>query len=535
MMDPREADPVAALRRLVESVRDHARFNHPAPTMAIVETHISIILLTGPYAYKFKKPLDLGFLDFTTLPRRKHYCEEELRLNRRLAPRHYLEVVSITGPQERPVLGGSGPVLEYAVRMLQFPREMELDRIAAREELTPDLVDRLAEKIARFHASATIADAGSRHGSIESIRDPALANLSQLAADPALAGDERVSLRQLEEWTRVQCHALHARFQARQEHGGIRECHGDMHLGNIVLHDGELVIFDCVEFSEGLRWIDVIDEVAFLMMDLRARAGTGPAWRFLNAWLEHSGDYGGLGVLNFYLAYRALVRAKIASIRLQQPGFKAEARAAETASRQIHLSLARGYSGPRTAALLIAFGLSGSGKTSVTQDLLERLGAVRVRSDIERKRLHGLAALEASGSATGAGIYSEAATGATYGRLAQIAAEVLEAGHCVIIDAACLRREQRACLEGVARERGAPWVILEVSAREATLRRRMNERRKVGGDASEADARVLDYQIANLEPLDGSEQAARIRIDTEAGVEMDSLCGQISSKLVPER
>jgi len=275
--------------------------------------------------------------------------------------------------------------------------------------------------------------------------------------------------------------------------------------------------------------------VAFVMMDLQARAGAALAWRFLNACMGHSGDYGGAAVLYFYLVYRALVRAKISSIRLQQPGLAAEARAKEDASRQAHLALARDYSAPRAAALLVTHGLSGSGKTFLTQGLLENLGAIRVRSDVERKRLHGLGAQERSRSGMAAGLYSPAASRATYDRLARIAAELLEAGQRVIVDAAFLRREQRAKLERVAGERGAPYVVLDVRATEATLRRRMAARLEGSHDASEADAEILDHQIASREGLDAAEQAACIAVDTEAPLGFDVLCERINSRLAPRR
>lgn len=525
----------AALRKLVEAVRDHAHFGHPTAALEIVETHISVILLTGPCAYKFKKPLDLGFLNFSTLADRKYYCEQELLLNRRLAPGHYLEVVPVTGSREHPAIAGGGPVLEYAVRMVQFPREMEFDRLAARGELTSALIDQLADRVEQFHRHAAMARPGSPYGSIESIRDPALANFTQLAANLESRDGERECLRGLEEWTRAQCSALLPQFQLRRDQGRIRECHGDMHLGNMVLHDGELVIFDCIEFSEELRWIDVMNEVAFVVMDLEARGSRELAWRFLNAYLERGGDYGGVAVLRFYLAYRALVRAKISSIRLQEPALAPTARAAETASWQAHLRLADSYAVRQTPALIITHGLSGSGKTRVTQELLQILGAVRVRSDIERKRLHGLPAQAKTGSETAGGIYSPAASQITYARLAQLAALLLEAGHRVIVDAAFLRREQREALQCTARERRVPCVILDFRAAVATLRQRLRARIKDGGDASEADAAVLDYQMTNRETLGATELESSITVETEAPVDLQALRREIMSRLKQRR
>lgn len=529
--DSSTAGDPAPLRQLVEALRDPAHFDHPVHAFEVVETHISIILLTGPYAYKFKKPLDLGFLNFSTLAHRKHCCEEELRLNRRLAPRHYVEVVPITGTRQHPAPGGSGPVLDYAVKMVQFPRDRELDRLAAHGGLTSRMIDQLAGQIERFHRRAAIAPPGTRFGSIESIRGPAQANFAHIAAalEPHAAEFDR--LRPLEAWTQAECSVLAAQFRARRNGGWVRECHGDMHLGNMVLHDSELVIFDCIEFSEELRWIDVMSEVAFLMMDLQIRGHSELAWRFLNAYLEGSGDYRGIRVLRFYLVYRTLVRAKVACIRLRQAGLAPPAQDAEAASFRAHLDLACEYARASIPALIITHGLSGSGKTWLTQELLEALGAVRIRSDIERKRLHGLSADAKTRSGAAAGIYAPPASHATYRHLERLAALPLEAGFRVIVDAAFLRREQRAALESLARERGVPFLILDLHAPMATLRGRIQTRLAGGADASEADVRILEYQIAGREPLDASEHTASIHIDTGTPVDLPALCRQILSRL----
>jgi aminoglycoside phosphotransferase family enzyme/predicted kinase len=512
-------------RALIEALREPAQFGHPITGLEILETHISWILLTGAYAYKFKKPLDLGFLDYTTLAKRKICCEEELRLNRRLAPRHYLEVVPVAGPPSRPMIGGPGEALEYAVKMRQFAREAEFGQLAERGALTPESIDRVARRVADFHRTAATASGEDGFGSAQRIEADALANFAPVAevlsGDPAALG----RLRALQAWTGAAVEALHARFAERLHRGGVREGHGDLHLGNIVLDSGEPVIFDCIEFSAPLRWIDVMSEVAFLMMDLMAHGAKPLAWRFLNAYLEHTGDYAGLGVLRFYLVYRAMVRAKVAAIRAAQGGAVGRGEIARIGTL---LDVATDCARPTAAALILSCGVSGSGKTWLSGELCELLGAVRIRSDVERKRLH-----EVSGAVAqppGEGIYSEAATSKTYRRLAELAGAALEAGCRVIVDATCLRHEQRAMLAHCARSRRVPFVILALKAADASLRERIEHRARAGGDASDADLRVLDYQMSRLEPLDSVEACASLPVRTDVALDIGELAGAIQAR-----
>ena len=285
----------------------------------VVETHISWVLLAGDYAYKIKKAVNLGFLDFSTLEKRRFYCAEELRLNRRLAPDLYLEVVPIAGSADHPVLNGPGPAIEYAVKMRRFPQACLLDQVLLRGELTPETIDAIARRIADFHGRTAIADNESPFGTPERAHLPVAENFAQIR--PRLRDNEDlIRLDELERWSEREYQARFNALAARKARGLIRECHGDLHLGNMALLDGEAVPFDCIEFSDNLRWIDVISEAAFLAMDLQDRGRPDLARRFLNAYLEQTGDYEGLEVLRYYLVYRAMVRAKVACIRAGQDG-----------------------------------------------------------------------------------------------------------------------------------------------------------------------------------------------------------------------
>ena len=501
---------------LVEALRDPRCYPHPVDRLHVVETHISWIVLTGPYAYKIKKPVNLGFLDFGTLEARRFYCEEELRLNRRLAADLYLEVVAISGSPERPRIGAGDRVLEYAVKMRQFREDGLLDRVQARGELLPAHIDALAQQIASFHQACERTLAGAALGSPESILQLARQNFEQVSALLADAAD-RARLERLRDWSESKGRALSDAFGTRQRDGSVRECHGDLHLGNVFLENETILIFDCIEFNANLRWIDVMNEIAFMVMDLWHRDHPDLARRFLNAYLELTGDYAGLATLPFYMVYRAMVRAKVTLIRSVQPDLSVEQKQFDQSEYRRFIRLAERFSTRQRLWIALTHGVSGSGKSHFAQQLLERCDAIRIRSDVERKRIHGLAREAASGSPVGAGLYAEAATRLTYERLSKLAATLLDAGWPVIADAAFVERGQRDLLRAQARRLGVPWLILDLRAPETTLRKRVAERTGRGGDPSEATLAVLEHQIRDKRPLEDDERAHTLEIDTGCG------------------
>jgi aminoglycoside phosphotransferase family enzyme/predicted kinase len=501
-------------RRLVAALRDPAVHGAGVARVDLIETHISDVLLTGTFAYKLRKPVDLGFVDFTTLELRRRFCEQELALNRRLAPELYLDVVAITGTPDRPVLGGDGPAIEYAVKMREFPQDALASRALERGELGTAEVDALAAIVAAFHGRVGVAPPDGAFGAPAEVLRAALDNFAQL--DP-LCDDpgERAELRALRDWT-VAEHARRAdAFARRLRDGFVRECHGDLHLGNIALVDGALAVFDCIEFSERLRWIDVMSEVAFTAMDLVDRKRPDLAWRYVNRWLEITGDYAGVAVLRFYLAYRAMVRAKVTRLRTAQlaPGTPHGALDAEHMG---YVDLARAFASPPRPALVVTHGLSGSGKTAVTQAFVERAGAIRVRTDIERQRLLGVGGAARGGSAIGAGLYTAEATRATYARALALAAAIVQAGHVAVVAGTFRLRAQRDRARETAAKAGVPFAILDFVAPDAMLRARVVARAREGTDASEADLDVLAHQQAAHEPLGDDERAAVVAWDAAA-------------------
>lgn len=506
-------------RQLIRALQRPEAFPHPAADIGCIETHISSVVLAGQDVYKVKKPLDLGFLDFGTLEKRRAACEEELRLNRRTAPEVYLDVVPITGSIEAPRIGGAGEPIEYAVRMRRFAQEALLARRLETGGLAPEVFERLAVHVVTFHDAAAVAAPGEGFGDAQAVHFPVRQNFAQLREfidDAALLAQADVA----ERWSEAQFAQLEPIFERRLAEGRVRECHGDLHLGNLILLDGEPRLFDAIEFSAGLRWIDVAADVAFLVMDLQRRGRADLAARFLNAWLERTGDYDSLRVMRYYIAYRAMVRAKIAAIRLGQ--LDGEERAACLQECRDHVALAVAQGKAAQPFLAIASGVSGSGKTSQSQGLVEARGVIRVRADVERKRLFGLAAEDSSATVPG-GIYTAEASRRTYARLAEVAAGAVMAGWPVLVDATFLRRSQRASFAELARRLQAPFVILAFDAPVATLRARVVARAAQGGDASEADVAVLEMQYAQREDVSAAERDVALAVDTGSSVSWPAL------------
>jgi len=509
---------------LIAALQNPALFPHPVEEFQVIETHISWVLLTGPYAYKFKKPVNFGFLDFTDLAARKHYCEEEMRLNQRLTKDLYLEVLPITGSAETPQLGGNGSAFEYALKMLQFPQSQLLGEVQARGELTSAHIDALAEQIAHFHLNAPQVPQEHPLGTPEAIMAPVRQNFEQargMLADKA----DLLQLAALEAWAESSFERLKPLLARRKAEGFIRECHGDIHLGNATLLDGEVVLFDCIEFNEPFRLIDIASDAAFLAMDLEDRGLKSLARRFVSAWLEQTGDYASLELLNFYKAYRAMVRAKVSLFRLAQES-DAVQRAAILRQYRSYACLAESYSAIPSRFLAITHGVSAVGKSHVAMRLVEAFGAIRLRSDVQRKRLFGEQAATQQGQLS-AGIYSQDASAATYSCLHQLADAALRAGFPVVIDATYLKHAQRDDAWHVAEEAGVPFLILDCQAPDAVIAGWLALRQSEGLDPSDATLEVIQTQQASREALDAEELLHSKRVDTHDGSSLDSLVKRI--------
>ena len=497
------------------------------PEAEIAETHISWVVLTPEDAYKFKKPVNLGFLDFSTLAARHEDCETELALNRRFAPALYLDVVAITGTPEHPVLSGQGDPIEYAVHMRRFDRAHELEAELARDAVTAADMRGFAFDIAQTHQSAPPAAEDSGYADLPAIFDPIHTCCQALISD---APDEsfRSEAEALADWVDSQRQALGDALAVRCREGRIRECHGDLHVGNIVRHEGRLTAFDCIEFNAALRHVDPISDIAFLVMDLDLRQQSRLANVFVDAWLECSGDFAGMRAFALYLAYRSLVRAKIALIARGQAASGADSEAHTDRARR-HLNLASEYSRRHgKPTLFITHGLSGSGKSWFAARVVERFGALRLRSDVERKRLFGSAGRAADTEAAGS-LYTPDHSDRTYAYLLDSADLLLRSGHSVLVDAAFLDPTRRRPFRELASARGAQFVILDTVAPPEVLEARLTKRSRSGEDPSDADVEVMRAQLADYEPLGDREADTAIRIDTSVTSDVDAALESIAA------
>lgn len=531
---------------LIRALQNPSVFPHASDHWQLIETHISWVILAGPYAYKIKKALDLGFLDFTTLDKRRFYCEEELRLNSRLAPDLYLTVVPITGTAEQPQLGGSGAAFEYAVKMRRFSQRELLSEMAEHNRLKDAHIDQIVTQVAKFHLDIPSASAETPYGTPEHVHAPVVENYVQILEHTSKPRHVQW-INHLKAWTERQYRLCYQQFEHRKQQGFVRECHGDMHLGNIAMVDDVPVIFDGIEFNPDLYWIDVMSEVAFLFMDLEDHAKRDYAFRFLNGYLELSGDYSGLRVLRYYLAYRATVRAKIASIRLlQQPDHDLKPLSMEGSMQgsmegsmekslgnfERYLQLAMSYTQPQRRVLLITHGLSGSGKSTLSAPLSGHMGAIRIRSDRERQRLFGKGQQNGVAADIDSGVYSSDATSQTYATLENLAKGILESGYPVIIDATFLNRSQRQPFKQLARRLAVPLRILYFHADAAELKKRVAARQREGRDISEAGLKVLEHQLEVYSGLDADEQSDTITIDTQSTRDSQEILALVTNSLL---
>jgi aminoglycoside phosphotransferase family enzyme/predicted kinase len=502
-------------------------FTHPITRLEVRETNISWVILTGEFAYKIKKSVQLGFIDTSSLAQRRHLCEEELRLNQRLAPDLYLEVVAITRQAEGVRVGGRGAIIEYAVRMRQFEASQELSALLERGEVIPQEFVDLAQRLAQFHEFAPTAACSLGFPHTDDLHDAVLGNLavllSHLDADSTLP-----EMGFLVDWTHDYLHESLVQLRMREQSGAIRECHGDLHSRNVVRWRGRLVPFDCLEFDPKLRWIDVMNDVAFLMMDLTAHGRKDLAFAFLNAYLERTGDFDGVRHLVFYSVYRALVRAMVDSIGAESgPRHRLELQnrlrtRVTTAANLINRS---------APALIIMHGPSGAGKSWLSEQLVPRLGAVRIRSDVERKRLCGVPASDVHSVGFKEGLYKPEISHSTYSRLLECAESCLKGGVNAIVDAAFLGAADRQMFRDLAKREGCRFIIVACEADPVTLSRCIVQRAQLNADPSDASTEVLDRQLRNRDQLTVDERCDVIMADARGPRACDNAFAAIQDRL----
>lgn len=481
-----------------------ASFPHPIEQLQLRETAISWVILTGRFAYKIKKPVHLDFLDASSLERRRFLCDEEVRLNRRFAPQLYLDALPIAETNGHPTIGATGSPVEYAVRMRQFSRSEELAQCLDAGTVRSEEMASFGVRLADWHAAAAEAR-DPAYGGAQLVRAQVLENFSALRAG---AGADVIGrLDRLEAWSHAQLAQLNSLMEARRRDGRVRECHGDLHAGNVVRWQSEWLPFDCLEFEPRLRWIDVMSDVAFLFMDLSSRGRRDLAFAFLSAYLERGGDYAGLPLLPFYGVYRALVRAKVDALAGAHEHCHERLAAAERLQQD------------RAPALILMHGVSGSGKSWLSGGLVAALGAVRVRSDLERRRLLGKEA------------HSAEADDATYRRLCDCAGYALAAGLPIIVDATFLQPARRRPYLELAHRTACPLLLIDCRAPARILEARIATRAREAQDPSEADLSVLRAQLCDAQVLEPAERASLISVDTSAPNALEDALAQARARL----
>jgi uncharacterized protein len=511
----------ATLPRLIQQMLQPGFYPHPVQEpVQLLQTHISYILLTGEYAYKIKKPINFGFLDFTTLEKRRYFCHEELRLNQRLSPDLYLGVLPILESAGQYRFGkddAEQTIAEYALQMREFPQETLLSQLFQDGKLTPEIVQQLAMQVATFHVSAITNPEVTTYGSVASVQK--VDNNNQAISVPFIGTSQ--TQQQLDE-TRAfttQFFERHADwFAQRQTEGKIRECHGDLHLNNVCIYQDNIQIFDCIEFNQVFRNIDVIYDAAFLVMDLAFRGRIDLANLFLNTYLEQTGDYKGAVLLPLYLSMRAYIRGNVNALALNDAAISNLDKTKFLQQAQAYYRQAWAYIRQSPGRIILMSGLSGSGKSTVARQLAQKLNAIHVRSDAVRKHLADIPLYQRddSGGTLSSGIYTPEMTRKTYSMLLEIGVLLAQQGWPVILDAKYDRQSLRRKVLEAAIAAHIPITIVECTAPIEVLRDRLHQRTH---DISDATADLLDSQIKAAEPLTESEQAISVTLRTNQPLE----------------
>lgn len=489
-------------------------YPHPVEVITTIETHISVVFLTGQYAYKLKKPVNFGFLNFTHKHDRRHFCQQELRLNRRTAPDLYIDVVPIVESVEGGITVASGisskcqpeslscEPIDYLVKMHQFEPNWVLGRYLCENEVTPDQERQVAQRIAQLHLTSETVKTDSPLGDPEAVLQPMLDNFPTLIAN--CSEDYQVRLTALLAWTKQRFYELRLLLVKRKQGGFIRECHGDLHLDNIALIDDQPTLFDGIEFNDTFRWIDGLNDLAFLLIDLEFRQQHGFKRRLLSEYLAITGDYNGLALLDFYQVYRSLVRAKISALRLnqlqEQPKKSAEFQYYKQITMQyIHQAENEAFNRQAPQVILLQ-GVSGSGKSHLSKQLQQQIEAIVIRSDIERKRLFSLEPTDRVSGVDKQRLYSAKLSQKTYQRLQKLTEQLLQIGLTVIVDATFLKEEHRQPFYELAKKMGRRCKTLYIQADEQTAKRSIEYRLKLNNDPSDADVEVMQQQLKVIEP-----------------------------------
>ena len=492
-------------------------YPHGVTTIRQRDTHISKVFLTGRYVYKIKKPVNLEFLDFTTLEKRRHFCHQEVTLNRRLTRNVYLDVVPITFRDGRYHLAGSGRPVEYAVKMRQLPDDRSMVRLLRKGKIDEEALQDLARILARFYGRVSTGGHINTFGSWETVWANCEENFRQMEVFVGTILDERMfqivraaARSFLRRWQEL--------FEHRIENDKIRDCHGDLRSGHVYFTDG-IQIIDCIEFNERFRYGDIASDLAFLAMDLDYEGYPQIAHSLLKAYVVYTRDQDVFVLLDFYKCYRAFVRVKVNCFRLQEGDLDEHERGRLTTETHRYMDLAYSYAVQFTRPTLwVVCGMPASGKSTIAKELAETLGVKVFRSDVIRKELFALQPYQRMDVPFEEGIYSKGASSLTYGKLLLLGQEEIERGYSVILDATYSSRHERSEVFRLAKDMDTNLMFVECTCPEALLKQRLI-RRDVTSSVSDARLRHFEQIKARFEPLNEVPVEMHIGVDTERPLE----------------
>jgi aminoglycoside phosphotransferase family enzyme/predicted kinase len=497
----------------LKSLQKPDAYPEPTNSVRLLQTHVSFLFITDNFVYKIKKPVDFGFVNFTTLDRRRFYCREEVRLNRRLCPEIYAGVVELRDSASGATFRGEGNVIDYAVKMKRLPEERMLDRLLAEDKLTEADIRKIARVIASFHLDAERGGTIDEYGSSAGIMRNWAENFRQIEELVNIPW-AKTDLEMIKNWGETFMATNEALFAERVTQGFIRDCDGDIHLENICL-TSFVCIFDCIEFNDRFRYIDTSADIAFLLMDLDYHDKSSFSAVFLQEYTAVSGDRGFMRLLDFYKIYRAVVRGKVESLKLFDPDIpEAEKISAKDKARR-YFRLAKGYvirqGWPPT--IIITCGMMGSGKSAIASALSFELGMEITSSDAVRKELAKIPRDRRNFDEYGTGIYTPAFTEATYRELLIRSEQALHAGRSIIVDATFRGKEDRTRFGSLAARHNAPFYIVHTFCPEKLLKQRLDERSRHPGGLSDGRWELYNRQKNEFEPP-GKDEGNLIGIDT---------------------
>jgi len=504
--------------KLFQAMEKPNFYPHPVSGIEQRETHISKVFLTGDYVYKIKKPVNLEFLDFTTLEKRRYYCRQEVILNRRLTHNVYLDVVAISFKDEKYYLSDSDNPVEYAVKMRQLPDNRSMVHLLKKTKIDRNDIEDLALILSNFYSQGPSAEHIHSSGAWKNIQENCEENFNQTKAFAGEILDKRI-FQIIQSATLSFLRRRKELFDNRSESGKIRDCHGDLRTGHIYFADDGIQIIDCIEFNDRFRYHDIASDMAFLAMDLDYEGFPQIDSLFLNAYVKYSNDQDVFVLIDFYKCYRAFVRCKVNCMRLQEGGLTEQIKRKLLKETMKYLDLAYQYAVKFTRPTLwVVCGMPGSGKSTISRELSRMFGIKTLNSDVIRKELFGMKPVDPSDMPFEEGIYSKGASGLTYGKLLLLAQEEIEKGKSVILDATYGNKHHRDEVLRMARDKDSNIIFVECVLKEKLLKERLSNR-KTNFSVSDARLPHFEYFKKRFEPLNEVGDAMHICVDSEKTLE----------------